>query len=74
MKRALCLCSSDSGRIGLPVPEIGTQLDPAISIIIAVLMFSMFLFLKDSFANRRFIAALLSVNYLAVPIVVWLLS
>ena len=30
--------------------------------------------LKESFANRRFILALLTVNYLAVPIVVWILS
>lgn len=30
--------------------------------------------LKESFANRRFVGALLTVNYVAVPIVVWLLT
>ncbi len=64
---------------GLIVPDIGSQLDVAISFVIAMLMFSMFsqipfTSLKESFANRRFIWALLAVNYIAVPIVVWLLS
>ena len=50
-----------------------------ISVVIAILMYSMFsqipfTALKESFANRRYIGALLTVNYIAVPIVVWLLS
>lgn len=65
--------------IGLIVPNFGGQLDITISFVIAILMYSMFsqipfTSLKESFANRRFIWALLTVNYIAVPIVVWLLS
>lgn len=64
---------------GLLFPDLGGQLDVTISVVIAVLMYSMFAqipftSLKKSFANRRFIGALLTVNYIAVPIVVWLLS
>ncbi|AND42889.1 MAG: arsenic resistance protein [Bacillota bacterium] len=64
---------------GLIVPDFGSQLDATISLVIAILMYSMFsqipfTSLKESFANRRFIWALLTVNYIAVPIVVWLLS
>jgi arsenite transporter len=65
--------------VGLIVPDFGAQLDATISFVIAILMYSMFsqipfTSLKESFANRRFIWALLTVNYIAVPIVVWLLS
>lgn len=64
---------------GLIVPNFSGQLDVTISVVIAILMYSMFsqipfTSLKESFANRRFILALLTVNYIAVPIVVWLLS
>lgn len=64
---------------GLIFPDLGGQLDITISFVIAILMYSMFsqipfTSLKESFANRRFIYALLTVNYIAVPIVVWLLS
>lgn len=64
---------------GLSVPNFGAQFDVAISFIIAVLMYSMFsqipfTSLRESFSNRRFIGALLVVNYIAVPIVVWLLT
>lgn len=64
---------------GLLVPVVAGQLDGTISVVIAVLMYSMFsqipfTALKQSFANRRFIWALLTVNYIAVPMVVWLLS
>jgi arsenite transporter len=64
---------------GLLVPDFAGQLDVTISAVIAILMYSMFsqipfTSLKKSFANRRFILALLTVNYIAVPIVVWLLS
>ena len=65
--------------LGLIVPDFFGQLDITISLVIAILMFSMFsqipfTSLKESFANRRFIWALLTVNYVAVPILVWLLS
>lgn len=64
---------------GLIVPDFSRQLDVTISVVIAILMYSMFSQIpftsfKKSFANRRFIWALLTVNYIAVPIVVWLLS
>ncbi|WP_342512437.1 bile acid:sodium symporter [Sporosarcina sp. FSL K6-1522] len=64
---------------GLIVPDVAGQFDRTISVVIAVLMYSMFsqipfTSLKESFANRRFILALLAVNYIAVPIVVWILS
>lgn len=64
---------------GLTIPESAGRLDGMISAVIAILMFSMFsqipfTSLKKSFANRRFIYALLVVNYIAVPVVVWLLS
>ncbi len=65
--------------VGLLAPRIGMQLDVTISFVIAILMYSMFsqipfTSLKESFSNRRFIWALLTVNYMAVPIVVWLLT
>lgn len=60
-------------------PTLGKQLDVTISFVIAILMYSMFsqipfTSLKESFSNRRFIWALLTVNYIAVPIIVWLLT
>lgn len=64
---------------GLMVPDVGSQLDITISLVIAILMYSMFsqipfISLKKAFGNRRFIWALLTVNYIAVPVVVWVLS
>jgi len=68
-----------AGGTGLLLPDLGGQLEVTISVVIAVLMYSMlaqipFTSLTKSFTNRRFIAALLTVNFIAVPIVVWLLS
>ncbi|WP_028610880.1 arsenic resistance protein [Paenibacillus harenae] len=67
--------------LGLLATNLMTTLDNhiLISIIIAVLMFGMFTqipftSIKESLGNRRFILAILSANYIAVPIVVWLLS
>lgn len=64
---------------GVLVPNFAGRLDASISIVIAILMYSMFsqipfASLKNPFANRRFIGALVTVNYIFVPIVVWLLS
>ncbi len=64
---------------GLLSPDVGAKLDSTISFVIAILMYSMFsqipfVSLKKAFVNRRFIGALLTVNYIAVPVVVWLLS
>ena len=55
---------------GLIVPDFAGQLDVTISAVIAILMYSMFsqipfTSLKESFANRRFIWALLTVNYIS---------
>ncbi|MCI3986024.1 arsenic resistance protein [Bacillus vallismortis] len=64
---------------GVIVPDVGGRLDVMISLVIAILMYSMFsqipfVSLKKAFGNRHFIWGLLTVNYIAVPIVVWLLS
>jgi len=67
--------------LGLFSSELMKPLDNhiLISIVIAVLMFGMFtqipfMSIKESIGNRRFIFAILTANYVAVPIVVWLLS
>ncbi|MCG7345471.1 arsenic resistance protein [Sporosarcina sp. ACRSL] len=64
---------------GLLAPDFAGRLDGSISIVIAILMYSMFsqipfVAFKKAFANRRYIVGLLIVNYIAVPIVVWLLT
>ncbi|MDH8001259.1 arsenic resistance protein [Bacillus cereus] len=64
---------------GFMWPSYGERLEVIISLIIALLMYSMFsqipfMSLKDSFGNSRFIGALLTTNFIAVPIVVWILS
>jgi ACR3 family arsenite transporter len=67
--------------LGLLAPKLMTILDNhiIISVVIAVLMYGMFtqipfISIKESFGNRRFILAILTANYIAVPIVVWCLS
>ncbi|MFC3803551.1 arsenic resistance protein [Cohnella sp. GCM10012308] len=67
--------------LGLLAPDLMAALDHSIfiSIVIAVLMFGMFAqipftSMKGSLGNRRFILAILTANYIAVPIVVWGLS
>lgn len=65
--------------IGLVFSEYGSSLNSTISLVIAVLMFSMFsqipfISLKQSFGNLRFFWALITINYIAVPVVVWFLS
>lgn len=52
---------------GLLAPDFAVQLDGTISVVIAILMYSMFsqipfTELKKAFADRRFIWALLTVN------------
>lgn len=68
-----------AGIFGFIWPNNGGNLEPVISFVIALLMYSMFsqipfMSLKDSFGNSRFIGALLTTNFIAVPIVVWILS
>jgi ACR3 family arsenite transporter len=65
--------------VGLWHPAIGASLEILISPVLAVLLYSMFaqipfLQLRESFANRRFTAALLTINFIVVPALVWLLS
>ncbi|EMA6343479.1 arsenic resistance protein [Bacillus cytotoxicus] len=60
-------------------PNHGERLELIISFIIALLMYSMFsqipfMSLKNAFGNSRFISALLTTNFIVVPIVVWILS
>lgn len=65
--------------LGLWRPAFGTNLEFLISPVIAVLLYGMFtqipfLHLRAAFANRQFTLALLTVNFVAVPASVWLLS
>ncbi|HMY91482.1 MAG TPA: arsenic resistance protein, partial [Nitrosomonas sp.] len=65
--------------LGLWNSSFGAGLEYLISPVLAVLLYSMFaqipfLQLREAFANKRFTAALLLVNFSIVPIVVWLLS
>ncbi|MCR8842516.1 arsenic resistance protein [Paenibacillus sp. SC116] len=64
---------------GFVWPNVGEKLELSISLVIALLMYSMFsqipfISLKDAFKNSRFIGALLTTNFIIVPIVVWGLS
>ena len=64
---------------GLWSPVLGARLESLISPVLAILLYSMFaqipfLHLRDAFANQRFTAALLTVNFIVVPLLVWLLS
>lgn len=65
--------------LGLGQPAFAAGLESLISPVLAVLLYGMFaqipfLHLREAFANRRFIAALLTVNFVVVPILVWLLA
>ncbi|WP_298266537.1 hypothetical protein [Geobacter sp.] len=60
-------------------PAFGASLEFLISPVLAILLYSMFsqipfLYLREAFANHRFTAALLTVNFIVVPLLVWLLS
>lgn len=65
--------------LGLWRPTFGASLEFLISPVIAILLYGMFtqipfLHLREAFANRRFTVALLTVNFVVVPVLVWLLS
>ena len=65
--------------IGLSAPTWGNSLHYAVSPVLAVLLYSMFvqipfIELRASWSNLRFMAALLIANFIAVPAVVWLLT
>jgi len=64
---------------GLWRPTFGASLEFLISPVIAILMYGMFtqipfLRLREAFANRRFTTALLTANFVVVPVLVWLLA
>ncbi len=65
--------------IGLWSPTFGESLEFLIAPVLAIMLYGMFtqipfLHLRETCANRRFTAALLTVNFIVVPILVWLLS
>lgn len=65
--------------IGLAAPAWRNLLHDAVSPVLAVLLYSMFVQipfteLRASWSNLYFMAALLIANFIAVPIVVWLLT
>ena len=64
--------------MGLLSPGAGSSLDAAISPLIAILMYGMFtqipfLKLREALSNLRFMMALLIANFIAVPVIVWVL-
>ncbi|WP_312115715.1 arsenic resistance protein [Brevibacillus reuszeri] len=64
---------------GLIWTDFSSSLVKGISVVLGILMYGMFsqipfFRLKEALSNRRFIYALLTVNYVAIPILVWLLT
>lgn len=67
-----------AGFVGVNFSDVQSLLEYLIPIIIGILMYSMFVqipfvALKNCFVNLRFFYALCIVNFVAVPIVVWML-
>lgn len=67
-----------AGIAGWASPRIGVYLEPMVSFGIAVLLFSMFcqipfLKLKEALSNGRFMGALLLVNFIFIPLLVYIL-
>ncbi len=67
------------GSIGLWRPAVGETLGLLISPVLAIMLYGMFaqipfFELRKAFANRRFTAALLTANFVIVPLLVWSLS
>lgn len=65
--------------LGVAFPKYSLQLDKVISLTIAILLYSMFrqipfLQIKKALSNWQFIKALLTINYIFVPLLVWLLA
>lgn len=65
--------------MGLLSPAIGMFVEPAISFMIAILLFSMFcqipfLKLREALTNGRFMGALLLVNFVLTPVLVYILT
>lgn len=64
---------------GLLAPHASQALGAMVTPTIAVLMYAMFLQipfleLRDGLANKRFMAALLTANFVAIPLLVWALT
>ena len=64
--------------VGTMAPATGAPLERAITPVLAALIYTTFLQvpladLRGAMANRRFLAALLVANFLAVPLLVWVL-
>ena len=64
--------------LGLWRPTFGASLESFISPVLAVLLYGMFaqipfLHLCEAFANRRFTVALLTVNFVVVPVLVFVI-
>ncbi|MEK3992880.1 MULTISPECIES: arsenic resistance protein [Robertmurraya] len=67
------------GVLGITNENLANSLDWTISPLIAILMFGMFaqipfLKLREAISNLRFMVALLTGNFIAVPIIVWILT
>ncbi|RFB15277.1 arsenic resistance protein [Bacillus sp. HNG] len=67
------------GVLGITNEDLGKSLGWAISPLIAILMYGMFtqipfLKLREAISNFRFMLALLVGNFIAVPIIVWILT
>jgi ACR3 family arsenite transporter len=65
--------------VGMMWPTFSAPLGDITSMVIAILLFSMFtqipfFRLKETLSNRKFIYALLVTNYVAVPMLVWILT
>jgi len=65
--------------LGLWRPTFGESLEILISPVLAIMLYGMFtqipfLRLREAFSNGRFTAALLTVNFIVVPLLVWMLS
>lgn len=66
------------GGVGLASPQLGGLLEPLVSFAIAVLLFSMFcqipfLKIREALTNRHLIGVLLLVNFIFIPLLVFLL-
>jgi ACR3 family arsenite transporter len=65
--------------VGLASPAAGSALEPAIYPVLGILLYATFLQvpfgeLRRSFTRGQYMAAVLTVNFLVVPVVVWLLA
>ncbi len=67
------------GVVGLAMPRFAEAIEPALTPVLGVLLFLTFLSiplvgLREAVRDARFIGAVMVANFVAVPVVVWLLS